>query len=122
MADPTYKDLIKLLNKSESDAEVLATMFREACPHISVGKPARLLETVRRIAGPVQNGRLKGAALTLYLERTWTPRIRNTGPKRGGTMCCFTCSQGGGGRLSVHYFGAGHGKSYNVCIFYFHHC
>ena len=91
MADPTYKDLIKLLDEAENDenstAEVLAAIFREACPHISVGRPGRLLETVQRIAGPVRNGRVKGSARTLYLKRTWTPRIRNTASKRG--MICF---------------------------------
>lgn len=90
MAQPTYKNLIKLLDEAESDenstAEVLAAMFHETYPHISVGRPARLLETVRRIAGPIQNGRVKGAARTLYLKRTWTPRIRNTAPK-GGMIC-----------------------------------
>ena len=87
MAEPTYKDLIDLLNEAEkadnSTAEVLATLFCEAYPHISVSRPARLLETVRRIAGPVKCGKLKGSARTLYLKRTWTPRIRNTAPQRG---------------------------------------
>lgn len=87
MAEPTYKDLIDLLNEAERDdnstAEVLTTMFCEAYPHIPVSRPGRFLETVRRIDGPVRNGKLKGSARTLYLKRTWTPRIRNTASKRG---------------------------------------
>ena len=110
MAEPTYKDLIDLLNEAERDnnstAEVLATMFCEAYPHISVSRPARLLETVRRIAGPVKCGKLKGSARTLYLKRTWTPRIRNTAPKRGiwFSYMCFKCvcvCVGGGGGIQV---------------------
>lgn len=87
MTKPTYKDLVELLDEAERDdnptAEVLAAMFCEAYPHIPVGRPRRLLETVRRIDGPIRNGKLKGSARTLYLERTWTPRIRNKAPNKG---------------------------------------
>ena len=77
---PTYQDLIDLLDEAEvsekSTAEVLATMFCEAYPHIPISRPARLLETARRIAGPIRKGGMTGSAH--YLKRTWTPRIRNS--------------------------------------------
>ena len=87
-ATPTYQDLIDLLDEAEASekptAEVLATMFCEAYPHIPISRPARLLETARRIAGPIRKGSTTGSAHTLYLRRTWTPRIRNSRGRRVG--------------------------------------
>jgi len=86
MSQPTYKELIELLNEAERDqsdvqstAELLAARFCDRYPHISVSRPGRLLDSVQRIAGPIQNGKLKGPSRKLYLKRHWSPRIRNTG-------------------------------------------
>ncbi len=87
MSAPTYQELIGLLTEVEgvvlcqhgalSTAELLTTRFSELYPHIKIGRPGRFLETVRRIEGPIRNGKLKGSPQKLYLERQWTPRTRN---------------------------------------------
>lgn len=85
MSQPTYKELIQLLSEAEKDqsdmqstAELLAARFRDLYPHVSISRPGRFLETVRRIAGPIQNSKLKGVSRKLYLKRRWSPRSRNT--------------------------------------------
>ena len=95
MATPTYQQLIGMLNKAESEAadgaalvsELLAAKFSRRFPHIRLGRPGRFLETVRRIAGPIDNQRLKGSARRSYLKRQWTPRTRNM--TRLGVCECF---------------------------------
>ena len=84
MSQPTYKKLIKLLSEAEKDqsdvqstAELLAARIRDLYPHISISRPGRFLETVRRIAGPIRNGKLKGPSNKSYLKRHWIPRTRN---------------------------------------------
>ena len=85
MAAPTYQELISMLNKAESEAadgaisvaELLTSKFSCCYPHITIGRPGRFLETVRRIAGPVKHQRLKGSARRSYMKRRWTPRTRN---------------------------------------------
>ena len=88
MAQPMYKDLLHLLEQAESQtgshlstAELLTIKFSESYPHISISRPSRFLETVRRITAPIVNGRLQGDEKEEYLEREWTPRIRN--PSKG---------------------------------------
>ena len=86
MSTPTYKELIQLLTEAEKEAqdcvhsvaELLASKFCKLYPHISVSRPGRFLETVRRIDGPIRSGKLKGSYRKHYLERKWTPRTRNT--------------------------------------------
>lgn len=85
MAQPTYNDLLDLLEQVESQtgshlstAELLTIKFSESYPHIPISRPCRFLETVKRITAPIVNGRLQGDKKE-YLERVWTPRIRNTG-------------------------------------------
>lgn len=88
MAQPLYRDLLDLLEQAESQtgshlsiAELLTAKFSERYPHIQIGRPGRFLETVKRISGPIVNGRLQEDERKEYLERKWTPRIRN--PSKG---------------------------------------
>ena len=85
MSQPTYKELIQLLDGAERDssatqstAELLAARFCHLYPHITISRPGRFLETVRRIEGPIRSGKLKGPSRKLYMRRHWTPRTRNT--------------------------------------------
>jgi hypothetical protein len=92
MATPTYQQLIGILNKAAAVgaalvSELLAARFSRRFPHIRVGRPGRFLETVR-IAGPINNQRLKGSACRSYLKRRWTPRTRNM--TRLGVCECFS--------------------------------
>ena len=75
MAQPTYKDLLDLLEQAESQtgshlstAELLTIKFSESYPHITISRPSRFLETVRRITTPIVNGRLQGDEKEEYLE------------------------------------------------------
>lgn len=88
MAKPTYNALLHLLEQAESQsgshlsiAELLTIKFSESYPHITVSRPSRFLDTVKRITAPIVNGRLQDAEKEKYLEREWTPRIRN--PSKG---------------------------------------
>ena len=85
MDRPTHQELIKLLSQAEKDqsevesiAELLAASFQDAFPHVSISRPGRFLETVRRIAGPIRSRKLKGPSRKSYLKRHWVPRTRNT--------------------------------------------
>ena len=84
MAQPTYKDLLDLLEQAESQtgshlstAELLTVKFSERYPHIAVSRPGCFLDTVKRITAPLVSGRLQGDEKEEYLKREWTPRIRN---------------------------------------------
>ena len=96
MGEPTYKDLIQLLDEAERDgegtkstAELLTCRFCDLYPHVKIGRPSRFLETVRRINGPIKNGRLKGSSRKSYLKRRWTPRVRNTSAKGSLLLLCI---------------------------------
>ena len=88
MAQPTYKELLELLEQAEAQtgaqlatAELLTAKFSEHYPHIKISRPGRFLETVKRINAPIECGKLQAVDLMMYLEREWTPRIRN--PSKG---------------------------------------
>ena len=88
MAQPTYKELLELLEQAKaqagaqlSTAELLTAKFSDLYPHIKISRPGRFLETVRRINAPIESGKLQANDRRLYLEREWTPRIRN--PSKG---------------------------------------
>ena len=88
MAQPLYRDLLDLLEQAETQtgshlsiAELLTAKFSERYPHIKIGRPSRFLETVKRINGPILSGKLAEKEKREYLERKWTPRIRN--PSKG---------------------------------------
>ena len=93
--------LICMLNKAESEAadgavsvaELLTTKFGYCYPHIRIGRPGHFLETVRRIAGPVKNQRLKGSARRSYMKRQWTPRTRNMMCLGECLILCCTCTK-----------------------------
>ena len=102
MAQPTYNDLLDLLEQVESQtgshlstAELLTIKFLESYPHITVSRPSRFLETVKRITAPIVSGRLQGDEKKEYLEREWTPRIRN--PSKGLYSLVRDSYRGGGG-------------------------
>ena len=68
MAQPTYKELIQLLEQAEahegaqlSTAELLTANFSQLYPHIKIGRLGRFLETVRRINGLIESGRFAKA-------------------------------------------------------------
>ena len=68
-----------------SASQVLHTKFKEAYPHISVGRPQRLYDTAKRIAAPTLpslrgESKLFGLALEEYRSKEWVPRTRNAGP------------------------------------------
>ena len=53
-------------------------------PMISVGRPTRLFDTVKRIVGPTRPSvrgaaKLSGSPLATYRKRVWKPRIRTQG-------------------------------------------
>ena len=85
MAQPTYKELLELLEQAEtqagaelSTAELLTAKFTELYPHIKISRLGRFLETVERINAPIESGNLQADDKRLYLEREWTPRIPNS--------------------------------------------
>ena len=83
---PTYEELFKMMTKvertalhtKESTAKLLKDELSHHYPHITISRPGRFLDTVRRITAPIQHSRiLKGTSLQSYLKRQWSPRIRN---------------------------------------------
>ena len=83
--DPIYGDLIDLLQESEncvdestSVPDILFEKFQLAHPHVNVGRPKHLYDTVKRIAAPTQpslrgSSKICGPALALYRSKTWVP-------------------------------------------------
>uniref|UniRef100_A0A1X7UPJ2 Uncharacterized protein n=1 Tax=Amphimedon queenslandica TaxID=400682 RepID=A0A1X7UPJ2_AMPQE len=91
--DPMNGDLIDLLQESErcvdktsSIQDILFEKFQRAHPHINVGCPNRLYDTLKHIAAPTQPSlrgisKISGSDLEAYRSKVWVPRIRNPGPK-----------------------------------------
>ena len=88
---PTYGELIRMLEVAEMEAEtseisvaeLLEVTFHCNYPHISISRPSRFFDTVKRIAAPTRpsaigHRKLNGSPLRSYLKRHWKPRIRNT--------------------------------------------
>ena len=80
----TYGDLLTILESTKrqalegddrSTAELLTVELHHKFPHIRISRPGRFLDTVRRIAAPIQQSRqvLQGTPLNSYLKRTWRP-------------------------------------------------
>ena len=78
---PTYGDLLNILESAErqaleggdrSTAKLLAVELHHKFPHIQISRPGRFLDTVKRIAAPIQQSRqvLQGTPLNPYLKRT----------------------------------------------------
>ena len=101
-ANPTYGDLINLLEAAETEAkttgdsvsDLLVAHFHQRYPLVSIGRASRSYDTVRRIAAPTRTStrpsQLDGSPLRSYLKRIWIPRIRNG--KQG--LLCFKKSMG----------------------------
>ena len=92
----TYQVIIEILNKADrekdssvSTAEFVYEEFKKRYPVIQIGRPSRLLDTARRIAGPIRNQKLKGSAKKSYLKREWKPRIRNVATKCPGIAIIY---------------------------------
>ena len=83
---PTYGELIDLLTKLEGKPDVIDLLCSEICiryPSISVTRPTRLFNTLKRITGPTRpslgrSAKLTGSPLASYRNRVWKPRIRNS--------------------------------------------
>ena len=89
IATPTFGDLIDLLEEAEdssavngkSVSEVLYSLFQMRYPHVTVGRPQRLYDAAKRIAGPTRKSlrgasKLSGSSLSLYRAKEWLPRNR----------------------------------------------
>ena len=79
IATPIFGKLIGLL---ESVSEVLYSLFQMRYPHVTVGRPQRLYDAQKRIAGPTckslrGSSKLSGSALSgqrsgyLEIELNW---------------------------------------------------
>ena len=95
MAFPTYGELLQFLEyaernadkESQSVSELLVLRLHDNYPCVNIGRPSRLLDTVRRIAAPTrpsaaEKSKLNGSSLRSYLKRRWSPRVRNM-PSKG---------------------------------------
>lgn len=89
IATPTFGDLIDLLEEAEdcspasgkSVSEVLYSLFQLRYPHVTIGRPQRLYDAVKRIAAPTRPSlrgasKLSGSSLSLYRSKEWLPRNR----------------------------------------------
>uniref|UniRef100_A0A1X7VWG0 Uncharacterized protein n=1 Tax=Amphimedon queenslandica TaxID=400682 RepID=A0A1X7VWG0_AMPQE len=89
LAIPTFGDLIDLLEEAEdlsapsgkSVSEVLYSLFRIRYPHVTVGRPQRLYDAAKRVAGPTRSSlrrasKLSGSSLSLYRAKEWLPQSR----------------------------------------------
>ena len=74
------------VDENTSVPDILFEKFQLAHPHVNVGRPKRLYDTVKRIAAPTQpslrgGSKISGQDLLLYRSKTWVPRVRNPGPE-----------------------------------------
>ena len=84
--NPTYGDLIDIFERHEGEkhaTELIFSEVRRRYPCVSVSRPTRFFDTVRRIVGPTRpslrgTAKLTGSPLASYRRRVWEPRIRNT--------------------------------------------
>ena len=85
-SNPTYGELIDLLTELEGRANTVDLLCSTICkqyPNISVSRPMRLFDTIKRIAGPTRPSlrgpaKLAGSPLATYRKRVWKPRTRTT--------------------------------------------
>lgn len=80
---PTHGELIDLL-EVEGRPDVFCTELCQRYPHIKIGWPSRLLDTVKRLVAPTRAStlgpaKLTGSPLAHYRKRIWEPRIRTAG-------------------------------------------
>ena len=65
--------------ESESIMKTLFDKFSKLYPHISIGRPSRFYDTVKRIAAPTKPSlagpnKLSGSPLVSYRKRVWIPK------------------------------------------------
>jgi hypothetical protein len=90
MTNPTYGELIQLLDDAESEcenrersvAEILSHNFTSKYPHIPIHRCGRFMDTVIRIAAPTRSSvlgqqKLIRSPLQSYLGKQWAPYIRS---------------------------------------------
>jgi len=85
--NPTYGELIDTFEEVEGRPDAADLLCVELCqryPHIKIGRPSRLLDTVKRLIAPTRPSmlgpaKLTGLPLANYRRRVWEPRIRSTG-------------------------------------------
>ena len=84
---PTYGELIDIFERLDGQPnapDMLSAEITKRYPGLSVSRPSRLYDTVKRIAGPTLPSlhgaaKLTGSPLASYRKRNWEPRIRNPG-------------------------------------------
>lgn len=88
---PLYGELIDMLTEAENEAvspaevsHLLVQKFYGVYQHITIGRPERFCDTVRRIAAPTKPSlwgvaKLAGSPLVSYKCREWMPKTRNKG-------------------------------------------
>ncbi len=106
---PTYGELIDLFEEVEkehfNDENVLCQQFKDLYPDVTIGRPRRFFETVKRLIAPVRPSlrgtvSLTGSALASYRRRVWVPRVRNAAKGIIHLLCnglatflfCYRCS------------------------------
>ena len=94
---PTFGELIELYEETSDDASILHTKLLERYPNLVVGRPCRLLETVKRIVAPTTpslrgDAKLHGSPLATYRKRIWKPRVRNVTAAVSGMLFFFDYS------------------------------
>ena len=92
MENPSYGALIDFFQAAEiacetgsakqSVAEILTEKVTSHYPHVSISRPTRFLDTVKRLAAPTQPSsigeqKLLGSPLNTYRRRVWLPRNRH---------------------------------------------
>ena len=84
--NPTYGELFDTFEVVEGRPDAADLLCVELCqcyPDMKVGRPSRLLDTVKRLIAPTRPNmlgpaKLTGSPLAHYRTRVWEPRIRTT--------------------------------------------
>ena len=84
-------DTFEEVERKADAADQLCVELCERYPHVTVGRPSRLLDTVKRLIAPTQPNalgpaKLTGSPLAHYRRRVWEPHMRTTGT---GELCNF---------------------------------
>ena len=86
VTEPTYGELIDLYIELEGKANLQDCLFSEISgrfPQLSLGRPTRVLDTIKRIIAPTRPSlrgpaKITGSGLAAYRKRVWRPRIRTS--------------------------------------------
>lgn len=83
---PSYGELIDLLEQAEQEsrdfARTLCDKVHQMYPDLTINRPARFYDTVKRIAAPTRASlkgpsKLQGSPLLSYRKRQWIPKNHN---------------------------------------------